>query len=130
MINPLFNQNLLNANARNNNVPPQPPPTPAPTPNVTPNPNNQPPNNNLPPFAFGPFPFMAPFMTPPPMPPQNFANMTMEHLRRLEGQERENIEARIQWLRNIQVCVCFIIVNSYFWAALLFFLIKNCKYKI
>lgn len=57
-----------------------------------------------PPFAFPPFPFL-PFMAPPPMPPQNLRLMTEEELRRIEGNERQNIEARIQCLRNIQVSV-------------------------
>lgn len=57
----------------------------------------------VPPFgAFPQFPFI-PFMAPPPMPPQNLRNLTMEELRRMEGNERANIEARIQCLQNIQV---------------------------
>ena len=39
---------------------------------------------------------------PIPTPPPNFAGMTMDELRRLEGRERDNVEARIQALRNIQ----------------------------
>lgn len=57
---------------------------------------------NIPPFAFPPFPFL-PFMAPPPMPPQNLQSLSTEELRRMEGRERENVEARIQCLRNIQV---------------------------
>lgn len=52
-----------------------------------------------------------PFMAPPPMPPTNLAALTEEELRNLEGNERQHIEARIQCLRNIQVCA--LIVTSY-----------------
>lgn len=102
MLNPnLFNQ--MNGGNNRNNVPPTPTPTPnAATPPLNANAQANMPNN-VPPFPFPPFPFMTPFMTAPPMPPQNLASFTTEELQRLEGQERENIEARIQWLRNIQV---------------------------
>lgn len=70
-------------------------------------PNMQP---NVPPFAFPPFPFL-PFMAPPPMPPQNLRLMSEEELRRIEGNERQNIEARIQCLRNIQVSVYYKALN-------------------
>ncbi|KAJ8957661.1 hypothetical protein NQ318_017553 [Aromia moschata] len=36
-------------------------------------------------------------------PPQNLATLSPEELQRMEGNERENVEARIQCLRNIQV---------------------------
>ncbi|CAH2003609.1 unnamed protein product [Acanthoscelides obtectus] len=52
-----------------------------------------------PPFSF--MPFMPP--PPPPMPPQHLARLNAEELRRMEGNERENVEARIQCLRNIQM---------------------------
>lgn len=58
--------------------------------------------NMPPPFLFPPFPFV-PFMPPPPMPPQNLTTLSSEELQRMEGSERENVEARIQCLRNIQV---------------------------
>ena len=58
-------------------------------------------------FNFPPFPFMAPFMAAPPMPPRNLESMTTDELRQLEGNERQNVEARIQWLRNIQVIISF-----------------------
>ncbi|XP_056639572.1 E3 ubiquitin-protein ligase synoviolin [Diorhabda sublineata] len=61
-----------------------------------------PPQVNLPPFAFPPFPFV-PFFPPPPMPPQNLSSLSTEELQRMEGNERENVEARIQCLRNIQM---------------------------
>nr|CAI5834437.1 unnamed protein product [Callosobruchus analis] len=57
-------------------------------------------------FAFPPPPFpFVPFMPPPPppMPPQHLARLSAEELRRMEGNERENVEARIQCLRNIQM---------------------------
>ena len=62
-------------------------------------------NNNqfapppLPSFAFAP----PPFGIPPPMPPPNFSGLTTEELRTMEGNERENIEARVKCLRNVQV---------------------------
>ncbi|XP_018328159.1 E3 ubiquitin-protein ligase synoviolin B [Agrilus planipennis] len=62
------------------------------------------PNNTIPPMfpPFPPFPFM-PFMIPPPLPPEHLRRLTEDELKRLEGQERENVEARIQCLRNIQI---------------------------
>lgn len=78
---------------QNNAAPQQPPPAP---------PVNPQQNTNIPPFVFPPFPFM-PFMAPPPMPPPNLRTLSPEELRRMEGQERDNVEARIQCLRNIQV---------------------------
>ena len=53
----------------------------------------------LPSFAFAP----PPFGIPPPMPPPNFSGLTTEELRTMEGNERENIEARVKCLRNVQV---------------------------
>ena len=53
-----------------------------------------------PPFLFPPF---LPFSVPPPQPPPNFSGMSTEELRELEGNERNNVEARIRCLRNIQV---------------------------
>ncbi|XP_023330216.1 E3 ubiquitin-protein ligase synoviolin B isoform X2 [Eurytemora carolleeae] len=52
----------------------------------------------LPPFP----PFMA-WNIPPPMPPPNFQGMSDDELREMEGAERENVEARIRCLRNVQV---------------------------
>lgn len=71
--------------------------------------NTQQPQPNVPtPFLFPPFPFV-PFMPPPPMPPNNLTNLSAEELQRMEGNERENVEARIQCLRNIQVSNFFCI---------------------
>lgn len=39
---------------------------------------------------------------PPPIPAADLSSLTLEELQALEGQERENIEARIRCLRNIQ----------------------------
>ena len=58
-----------------------------------------------PPFMFPPggmggpggFPFMLPF---PPAP--TFGGLSDEEVGRMEGRERENVEARIECLRNIQ----------------------------
>ncbi|XP_044736474.1 E3 ubiquitin-protein ligase synoviolin A [Chrysoperla carnea] len=49
----------------------------------------------LPPFAF------IPFTVPPPLP--KLSTLSTEELKRLEGNEREAVEARIQLLRNIQL---------------------------
>ncbi|XP_043538539.1 E3 ubiquitin-protein ligase synoviolin [Chiloscyllium plagiosum] len=61
------------------------------------------------PFSFPPFPSAPwvgmpppPFGMPPmPMPPSGFAGLTDEELRAMEGQERQNLEARLQCLQNI-----------------------------
>ncbi|XP_063591311.1 E3 ubiquitin-protein ligase synoviolin A-like [Penaeus indicus] len=55
------------------------------------------PFNMLPPL----FPLL-PFNIPPPPPPLNFAAMTEDEVRQLEGNERQHVEARIKVLRNIQ----------------------------
>lgn len=56
-----------------------------------------PPLGMMPPF----FPFI-PFNIPPPRPPPNFSAMTEEEVRRMEGSERQHVEARVRVLRNIQ----------------------------
>lgn len=59
-----------------------------------------------PPFGLPPFmpPFLfMPLVNPPPVVPPNLRSLGVDELRRLEGGERENIEARIECLRNIQV---------------------------
>ncbi|GCB86066.1 hypothetical protein scyTo_0026768, partial [Scyliorhinus torazame] len=40
-------------------------------------------------------------MPPMPLPPSGFAGLTDEELRAMEGQERQNLEARLQCLQNI-----------------------------
>jgi len=40
-------------------------------------------------------------MMPPPMPTASLASLTEEELHRMEGEERESLEARVQWLRDI-----------------------------
>lgn len=83
----------------------------APTSNVTqgqPNavPTTIPANNPFmsPPMTIPAFPFSPPpFGIPPPMPPPNFSGLTTDELRTMEGNERENIEARVKCLRNVQV---------------------------
>ena len=37
-----------------------------------------------------------------PRPPADLSGLSEEELRAMEGIERENVEARIQWLRDIQ----------------------------
>lgn len=67
--------------------------------------NNSSNNNTTPPLfvpPWPPFPFM-PFIAPPPVPPINLRALSEEELRQMEGNERKNIEARIQCLKNIQV---------------------------
>lgn len=70
----------------------------------------------VPPPPFGLPPFMPPFlfmplMSPPPVVPPNLRSLSVDELRRLEGSERENIEARIQCLRNIQVSETYFITG-------------------
>ncbi|XP_048475720.1 E3 ubiquitin-protein ligase synoviolin [Rhincodon typus] len=70
-----------------------------------------PPAGSIPgfPFSFPAFPSAPwvgmpppPFGMPPmPMPPSGFAGLTDEELRAMEGQERQNLEARLQCLQNI-----------------------------
>ena len=68
-------------------------------PSTLPNASFIPPPMNIPAFPFSP----PPFGIPPPMPPPNFSGLTTEELRTMEGNERENIEARVKCLRNVQV---------------------------
>ena len=109
--NPFFNPfggpNPFQMFGQNNQQQPQAPPQPpaagaAPAQAGT---TPQQPTPTIPPLVFPPFPFM-PFMAPPPMPPPNLRSLSPEELRRMEGNERQNVEARIQCLRNIQVCLC------------------------
>ena len=60
-------------------------------------------SGSFPPPPFPPPFFMPPFSIPPPLPPQNFAGLTDDELKAMEGHERANVEARIKCLRNIQV---------------------------
>ncbi|XP_060577848.1 E3 ubiquitin-protein ligase synoviolin A-like isoform X2 [Ruditapes philippinarum] len=91
---------------------PQTPPT-TPAGSVPP----PPPSAGLPPMPGGiptgmpgAMPNMASFMPMFPMfmpnnfprPPSSLSGLSVEELRSMEGVERENIEARIQWLRDIQ----------------------------
>lgn len=50
-----------------------------------------------------------------PRPPSNLSELSTEDLRRIEGQERENVEARIQWLRDIQALMdgAMVMINQY-----------------
>lgn len=55
------------------------------------------------PFIHPLFPlFSPPPDIPPPRPPPNFSAMSEEEVRRMEGSERQHVEARIRVLRNIQ----------------------------
>ncbi|XP_062568430.1 uncharacterized protein LOC134230607 [Saccostrea cucullata] len=50
-----------------------------------------------------------------PRPPSNLSELSTEDLRKIEGQERENVEARIQWLRDIQALMdgAMVMINQY-----------------
>ena len=50
-----------------------------------------------------------------PRPPASMAGLSVEELRTMEGIERENIEARIQWLRDIQSLLdgAMLLINQY-----------------
>lgn len=52
----------------------------------------------MPPFPCMPFLFPP----PPPIPATDLSSLSMEELHAMEGQERDNLEARIRCLRNIQ----------------------------
>ncbi|QQP57846.1 Synoviolinlike [Caligus rogercresseyi] len=54
------------------------------------------------PFPPPPPPLFSAFR-PPPLPPADFKGLSEEELRAMEGNERRNVEARIECLRNIQV---------------------------
>lgn len=100
--NPFQFQNQPNAEVGANAAPPGPPPTTSGSAATAPPAGNG--AGQAPPqFMFPPFPFPMPFMVPPPPPPANLAALSEEELRQLEGNERHNVEARIQCLRNIQV---------------------------
>ncbi|XP_022330596.2 E3 ubiquitin-protein ligase synoviolin-like [Crassostrea virginica] len=62
-------------------------------------------------------PMVPPLMMPfgMPRPPSNLSELSTEDLRRIEGQERENVEARIQWLRDIQALMdgAMVMINQY-----------------
>ncbi|GFN97115.1 E3 ubiquitin-protein ligase synoviolin, partial [Plakobranchus ocellatus] len=71
-----------------------------------------------------PFPGMPPFMpamVPPmfsfgfPPPPSSMAGLSDDELRMMEGIERSNIEARIQWLKDIQALLdgAMVLINQY-----------------
>ncbi|XP_041351997.1 E3 ubiquitin-protein ligase synoviolin B-like isoform X2 [Gigantopelta aegis] len=69
----------------------------------------------VPPFdpMFNMMSYMSPFGFP--QPPQTLSGLSDEELKNLEGQERENIEARIQWLRDIQSLLdgAMVLINQY-----------------
>ncbi|WAR18781.1 SYVNB-like protein [Mya arenaria] len=78
-------------------TPMMPPGTTAPPP--TPLPGQTSPT--MPPFMPGMFPPMfMPYSFP--RPPTSMSGLTAEELLVMEGTERENVEARVQWLRDIQ----------------------------
>ncbi|KAH9519010.1 E3 ubiquitin-protein ligase synoviolin B [Bulinus truncatus] len=76
-------------------------------------------NINIPPFNIPPFmpPFMPPMFTPLgfPPPPVPMTGLSEEELQVMEGIERSNIEARIQWLRDIQALLdgAMVLINQY-----------------
>lgn len=50
-----------------------------------------------------------------PLPPTRPEGLTDEELKTMEGQERQNVEARIQWLRDIQCLLdgAMILIQQY-----------------
>ena len=50
-----------------------------------------------------------------PSPPSSMAGLSDEELRVMEGVERSNVEARIQWLRDIQALLdgAMVLINQY-----------------
>lgn len=71
---------------------------------------------NMPPFIPPMFPFFMPYGGQGmPVPPTSLDGLTEEELRQMEGQERQNIEARIQWLRDIQCLLdgAMILIQQY-----------------
>lgn len=92
------------------NMPPQPPQQPPQQPpssgEEAQQQQHQVPLPPLPPHGFPPMPFPMPPPPPPPQPPAvplDLTGMSEEQLRAMEGNERRNVEARIECLRNIQV---------------------------
>lgn len=81
-------------------------------------------STSLPPGQMPPLPGFPPFMPsmmPPmfsygfPLPPPSMSGLSDEELRVMEGVERSNIEARIQWLRDIQALLdgAMVLINQY-----------------
>ncbi|CAC5394293.1 SYVN1 [Mytilus coruscus] len=71
---------------------------------------------NMPPFMPPMFPFFMPYSGQGmPLPPTRPEGLTDEELKVMEGQERQNIEARIQWLRDIQCLLdgAMILIQQY-----------------
>lgn len=60
------------------------------------------------------------------MPPANFSGFSDEEIRRMEGQERENVEARIQSLRNIQILLDAAVLQMQQYSAL----VSSLRYGI
>ncbi|CAF3189543.1 unnamed protein product [Rotaria socialis] len=58
----------------------------------------------FPQMAFNSFPMVLPpfAFPPPPLPPANFAGMSEETIRAMEGTELSHVQARIQCLRNVR----------------------------
>ncbi|XP_064600380.1 E3 ubiquitin-protein ligase synoviolin A-like [Liolophura sinensis] len=71
------------------------------------------------PTAMPPFfsPFNTPFMpsTGFPRPPPDLSQLSTEDLRAMEGNERANVQARLQWLQDIQALLdgAMLLINQY-----------------
>ncbi|XP_046572344.1 E3 ubiquitin-protein ligase synoviolin-like [Haliotis rubra] len=69
----------------------------------------------MPPYGsfFPMMPYYPPFGFP--QAPSNMTGLSTEELKMMEGQERENVEARIQWLRDIQALLdgAMVLINQY-----------------
>ncbi|XP_071079324.1 E3 ubiquitin-protein ligase synoviolin A-like [Haliotis cracherodii] len=83
--------------------------TPGTPPMASPFPGAMPPYGSF----FPMMPYYPPFGLP--QAPSNMAGLTAEELKTMEGQERENVEARIQWLRDIQALLdgAMVLINQY-----------------
>ena len=71
---------------------------------------------NMPPFMPPMFPFFMPYSGQGmPMPPTSPEGLSDDELRLMEGQERQNVEARIQWLKDIQCLLdgAMILIQQY-----------------
>lgn len=71
---------------------------------------------NMPPFMPPMFPFFMPYSGQGmPMPPTCPEGLSDDELRLMEGQERQNVEARIQWLKDIQCLLdgAMILIQQY-----------------
>ncbi|XP_033730673.1 E3 ubiquitin-protein ligase synoviolin B-like [Pecten maximus] len=80
-----------------------------PTPTTTP-------TSAVPPIVPPMLPFMMPYGNyAMPRPPRNLTGLSVEELKAMEGQQRENVEARLQWLQDIQALLdgAMVLIQQY-----------------